>query len=258
MDYEDNLEGVEDEIDDVIDDQGQQQQQHVSQPPPQPQSKPRRQTKSQKPFSNNNQDEVMNLVQGIIENQEKERMKQRAQRLYKQLICGTKPIRNDDDYYDDDYDDYDEYENQPPIRQPPRQRGNWNQQEQNNGDIFLELFDDLSNTITEDSKKYRIDAINKEFGLDNLFTDEQNNNQTIDDDPSSKTSDEGQNNGPYGGELEEEMIQIPKRIANNLEKIYVKYLNVHKVIKELKDIFSNEQLQMTRSDRRRARRFRPY
>ena len=60
------------------------------------------------------------------------------------------------------------------------------------------------------------------------------------------------------------MIQIPKRIANNLEKIYVKYFNVHKVIKELKDIFSHEQLRMTSAsshNRRRpprSRRFRPY
>ena len=209
MDYEDNLEGVEDEIDDVIDDGRQQQQQQQRQPPPQPRA-PRRQPKSSKSFSNNrnNDDQVMNLVQGIVENQEKERMKQRAQRLYKQLISGRGPIRRDyDDYdnYDDDYDDDDDdgYRSEAAVRGEPRRTPyyNDNYQQENNGDRFLELFDDLSNTITEDSKKYRVDAINKEFGLDNLFNDtnqQQQQQQDIDDDASSKTSDEGENNGSYG------------------------------------------------------------
>ena len=203
-------------------------------------------------------------------------MKQKAERLYKELTSRASS-RYDDDYddYDDDYDDYDD-SNEP---LPPRQselrdnngRRNYNNEQQNNGDRFLELFDDLASTITEDSKKYRVDAINKEFGLDNLLNDNNtniendNSEEQQQDDPSSKTSDEGENNGSYGV-TGEEMIQIPKKIANNLERIYVKYFNVHKVIKELKDIFSNEQLRMRsgsggggfRRRRQRQRNFMPY
>ena len=77
MDYDDGLEGVEDELDDVIDDfQHEQQQQPIQHEQNYKRNhqgdssgttiRRKRQTKHTRNSSPNNQDDVMNLVQGII------------------------------------------------------------------------------------------------------------------------------------------------------------------------------------------------
>ena len=207
---------------------------------------------------------MINFLQGIVENEEKQRMKQKAKRLYKELTMRARRGGFDDDdgyddhyhAYDDDYDDgYDgDYQRPPPPKRMRNDNAGGSGGDNDGGDRFLELLDELASTISEDSKIYRVDEINEQFGLDDTFKEgmqddhqQQQQDQHLDqnqqDDPSSKTSDEGANGGSYGA-IGEEMIQI---------QIYVKYFNVHKVVKEIKDIFSKEQSRMTGGPRGRPK-----
>lgn len=168
-----------DDLDDVEEEIDEEQQQHAEvqshAPPPRvdhPQTQSRRRSirESVVKKSSNDRDDMIATFQGILQKQERERMRERAEEMYERMLgrrsdrregsLKRRSTRRDRDFgfhNDDDYaSDY---------------SGDEGGAYEDDVD-FKEMLDTLQNTIHEDRKKHCIEMIDKELKLDSLFEDD--------------------------------------------------------------------------------------